>query len=201
VDRDATRKDGPSMLSSAKSQTHATEVHRASSSVSNSFPASSSAPSHLVASSKWSAHRARPNGRPNHRSRPLKPRAPLLQFLEFGNQLAYNFRPEGLNRQAPKHRLRGRRHRCLKHGKLSGHLSIAEGSNAHPTRQVLPHPWWANNGKTQLGVLGPKKGELLKLLLEVPLRHHQPPRWTSCGLSPRPPPRPDAPPQPHPRGG
>jgi hypothetical protein len=75
-----------------------------------------------------------------------------------------------------QHRLHGRGHHRSKSGKLSGHLGVVEGSNSYPLRQVIPHPWWANNGKAQLRALGLQKGELLKLLLALPFGHHQPPR-------------------------
>jgi hypothetical protein len=58
MDIDAAREDDPSAVSSTKSRTHATEVHRASSSAFDCHHAASSAPSCPVASSKRSANKA-----------------------------------------------------------------------------------------------------------------------------------------------
>jgi hypothetical protein len=51
IDRDAAREDGPSTLSSTKSQTHVAEVRRVSSTTSTCRRAVSSTSSHSVASS------------------------------------------------------------------------------------------------------------------------------------------------------
>jgi hypothetical protein len=68
VDKEAAREDGPSALSSTKSRTHATEVHRASSSASASHRAANSTLSRTTTSSRCSASRARPGGGPRSRS-------------------------------------------------------------------------------------------------------------------------------------
>jgi hypothetical protein len=39
---------------------------------------------------------------------------------------------------------------------------------------VIPHPWGIDIGKAQLGGLGLQKGELLKVLLVLPLGHLPP---------------------------
>jgi hypothetical protein len=41
----------------------------------------------------------------------------------------------------------------------------------HPLRQVIPRPRGTNNGMAQLRAPGLRRGELLKLLLALPLRH------------------------------
>jgi hypothetical protein len=39
---------------------------------------------------------------------------------------------------------------------------------------VVPHLWWAGNGKAQFEASGLQKGEVLKLLQALPLGHLQP---------------------------
>jgi hypothetical protein len=41
----------------------------------------------------------------------------------------------------------------------------------HHLRQVIPHPRGTDDGMVQLRAQGLQKGELLKLLLVLPLRH------------------------------
>jgi hypothetical protein len=48
---------------------------------------------------------------------------------------------------------------------------MVEGHMPHPLRLVMPHTWGTDDGVAQLGALGLKKGELLKLLSTLPLRH------------------------------
>jgi hypothetical protein len=40
-----------------------------------------------------------------------------------------------------------------------------------PLKHVMPHPWGTNDGMAQLGTSGLQKGEILKLLSVLPLRH------------------------------
>jgi hypothetical protein len=40
-----------------------------------------------------------------------------------------------------------------------------------PLKHVMPHPWGTNDGMAQLRTSGLQKGELLKLLSVLPLRH------------------------------
>jgi hypothetical protein len=49
----------------------------------------------------------------------------------------------------------------------------------NPLQQVIPHPWRANNGKTQLRVPSPETRKLLELLAVLLLRNHQLSRTTS----------------------
>jgi hypothetical protein len=39
---------------------------------------------------------------------------------------------------------------------------MAQGSNLHPLRHVIPHPGRTDDGEAQLGALGLQEGELLK---------------------------------------
>jgi hypothetical protein len=48
---------------------------------------------------------------------------------------------------------------------------MVEGCESHPLQQVIPHPWGTNNGKAQFGASDLQKGELLKLLPTLPIRH------------------------------
>jgi hypothetical protein len=41
----------------------------------------------------------------------------------------------------------------------------------HPLKQVIPHPWENDDGMAQLGAPTLERGELLKLLSALPLRH------------------------------
>jgi hypothetical protein len=103
--------------------------------------------------------------------RSLKPWALLLQLLEFGDQLIHNLHEKGVIGWAPKHRVHGRRHHHLKFGKLPSHFSMAEGRMPHPLRQMMPCPWGTNDGVAHLRARGLQKGEPLKLLSLLPLRH------------------------------
>jgi hypothetical protein len=87
-------------------------------------------------------------------SRTLKPRASLFYLSEFGNYLVHNFHPEGFFRRVPKHELHYRRHHRPNRNKIYGHLDVAESSDPHPLRQMIPYPWWINNGKAQLKAPG-----------------------------------------------
>jgi hypothetical protein len=102
--------------------------------------------------------------------------------MEFGNQLAQHLHLEGSIRRVPKYQLRSRRHHCPKHSKFSGHFSVVKGNGLHPHRQVIPHPWWANNGEIQLRALGLQKGELLELLLVLPQTPSTPTRLCMLAL-------------------
>jgi hypothetical protein len=59
----------------------------------------------------------------------------------------------------------GARNRCF---------MSANSHELHPLRQVIPHPWGTDNSKTLFRASGPQKGELLKLLLMLLLRHLPP---------------------------
>jgi hypothetical protein len=86
--------------------------------------------------------------------RPLKPRVPILHFLEFGGHLSHYLHAEGVTGRAPNHGLRGSRHHRPKHGKLFGHCNMVEGRKPHPLKQVLPHLWGTNDGMTQVRTPG-----------------------------------------------
>jgi hypothetical protein len=64
--------------------------------------------------------------------------------------------------EVPKHELQDWGHSPPKHSNFSDHLDVVEGSD--------PHPWRTDNGKAQPGAPGLQKGELLKLLLALPLK-------------------------------
>jgi hypothetical protein len=48
---------------------------------------------------------------------------------------------------------------------------MAVGHKPHPLRLVMPHTWGTDDGMAHLGAPGLQKGELLKLLMVLPLRH------------------------------
>jgi hypothetical protein len=104
-------------------------------------------------------------------ARPLKVQASLLLFTEFGNHLIHNFHLKGSGRRVPKPELHDRGHCHPKRGKISGHLSVAEGSDLHPLQQVIPHAWRTDNGKAQLRAPGLQKGELVKQAMRILLGH------------------------------
>jgi hypothetical protein len=56
------------------------------------------------------------------------------------------------------------------HGKLLGHLRVAEGSDTQSLRQVTPHPLRTDYGLAQPGNPSLEKGKLLNLFMTLPLR-------------------------------